>query len=99
MDAPLPAAILEQIKALDVQQQTDGRYVLSRTELISIILKLNAVIIYPEFDNVPEACLVLVDRNSREFHLFNTEALPVWSRDGSFEKGDRLYQMNLLKEF
>ena len=42
---------------------------------------------------------LLVESNSSGFYVFPKDKLEAWEDDGSFEKGDSLYKIELIKRY
>lgn len=85
------------LKKLNIIFDTDGNTILSKEKLQQLIQLAKLEKTFWKDENFPSDCYVLVDRNGEDFYPFPIVELEKWQKDGSFEKGDYLYKMNLLK--
>lgn len=73
--------------------------IISKHEFLAIAKKVSRVNTFSEQEFLPTECYVLVDRNLKDFYPFPLEELDEWEKDGSCEKGNSLYRMQLLKSY
>ena len=87
------------LKKLNITFDADGDTIISKEKLHQLIRLAKAEKTFWDEKNFPNDCYVLVDRNGDDFYPIPVEELEEWQKDGSFEKGDYLYKMNLQKKF
>lgn len=86
------------LKRLNITFDADGNTILSKEKLQQLIQLAKSEKTFWNEENFPRDCYVLVDRNGEDFYPFPVKELEEWQKDGSFEKGDYLYKMNLQKK-
>ena len=77
----------------------NNEVVLTKDKLELIVQRLRTPEVFFEDCELPSECFVLIDQNTKAFYPFNREELNEWNSDGSFEKGDKLYRMELVKVY
>ena len=87
------------LRKLNITFDADGNAILSKEKLQQLIQLAKAEKTFWIDENFPVNCYVLVDRNGEDFYPFPIEELEEWQKEGSFEKGDHLYEMTLQKKF
>ena len=86
------------LEKLSIMFDADGNTILSKEKLQQLIQLAKAKKTLWIDDNFQSDSYVLVDRNGEDFYPFPAEELAEWQKDGSFEKSDYLYTMNLQKK-
>jgi hypothetical protein len=84
---------------LNITFDPDGNATISREKLQRLIQIVKSERIFSDEGIFPDDCYVLVDRNGNDFYPFPLAMYEEWQKDGSFEKGDYLYKMNLIQKF
>lgn len=87
------------LKRLNIKFDGDGNTTISKEKLQHIIHISRSEKIFADAHFFPRECYVLVDHNGIDFYPFPVAELPEWEKDGSFEMGDVLYKMNLIKKY
>lgn len=87
------------LKRLNITFDAEGNTILSKEKLHQLIQLAKAEKTFWNDESFPGECYILVDRNGEDFYPFAIEELEEWQKDGSFQKGDYLYKMNLQKQF
>ena len=87
------------LKKLNITFDDDGNTTISREKLHLIIHISRSEKIFADAHSFPNECYILVDRNGIDFYPFPVEEYLAWEKDGSFEMGDVLYKMSIIKKY
>lgn len=83
---------------LNIEFDADGNATIAKEKLQRLIQIVKSEKIFSGGAIFPENCYVLVDRNGTDFYPFSLTEYEDWKKDGSFEKGDCLYKMDLIRK-
>jgi hypothetical protein len=84
---------------LKIEFDDNGNASVSKTELLKLIAKVRTEKIFKQSQIYSEECYALIDAIENELYPFPVSELQEWEEDGSFEKGDALYKMQLIKKY
>lgn len=86
------------LKRLNIEFDKDGNTNISKEKLLRLVKMVRSDRLINEHDSIPDEFYLLIDRNQIDFYPFPHSEYSVWERDGSFEKGDAIYDVKLLKK-
>jgi hypothetical protein len=73
--------------------------IISKKKLQTLLARYLSVEIYFEGNSPPDEGYLLVEKDGTNFDFVPINEFEEWQNDGSFEQGDTLYQIKLIKRF
>lgn len=86
------------LKRLKIRFDNHGNTVISKEKFEQLIRLAKSENKSWNEKDFPIECYVLVDSNGDDFYTFPDAEIEEWEKDGSFEQGDFLYRMYLLRK-
>jgi len=73
--------------------------IISKKKLQTLFEQSQSGEIYFEGNSPPDEGYLLVEKDGMNFNFFPNNEFEEWQNDGSFEKGDILYQIKLIRRY
>ena len=76
-----------------------GEAVISIKEMTDLFAQVKSGELFCEEAQLSDQNYLLIENNSSDYYIFPKDKLEGWEKDGSFEKGDALYKIEVVKRF
>ena len=76
-----------------------GEGVISIKQMTGLLAQVRSGELFCEEAQLSNQNYLLIGNHSSDYYIFPMNKLEVWEKDGSFEKGDVLYKIQLVKRF
>jgi hypothetical protein len=76
-----------------------GETVISIKEMTNLLAQVRSGKLFCEEAQLSDQNYLLIENHSSDYYIFPNDKLEAWGKDGSFEKGDALYKIELVKRF
>ena len=76
-----------------------GEAVISIKEMTNLLAQVKSGEVFCEEAQLSDQNYLLIENHSSDYYLFPKDKPDAWEKDGSFEKGDALYKIELVKRF
>lgn len=76
-----------------------GEAVISIKKMTDLLAQVRAGQLFFEETHLSDQNYLLIENHSSDYYIFPKDKLEAWEKDGSFEKGDALYRLELVKRF
>ena len=87
------------VKKFGIKFDENGMAAVSIKELRELLVHVKSGKVFCEEELPSDQNYLLVENHSTDYYLFPANKLETWEKDGSFEKGDTLYKIELVKRF
>ena len=76
-----------------------GEAVISIRQITDLLSQVRSGELFCEEARLCDQNYLLIENDSSDCYIFPKDKLDTWEKDGSFEKGDALYKIELIKRF
>ena len=76
-----------------------GEAVISIKKMNDLLAQVKSGELFCEEAQLSDQNYLLIESHSSDYYIFPKDKFEAWEKDGSFEKGDALYKIELVKRF